>query len=88
MTVFGAYLSEIYGIDNEKIKYRVEMRKNGEQFKKVYEGKDLKYRFTNLDMNKKYELKICSIYNDYIGPWSNILNTKQKFMIMIFITIL
>ena len=65
-------------IDNEKIKYRVEMRKDGEQFKKVYEGKDLKCSITNLDMNTKYELRICSIYKDYIGPWSNILNVKTK----------
>ena len=65
-------------IDKDQIKFKVEMRKDDEQFKKVYEGKDLKCNINNLDMNTKYEFRICSICNDIIGPWSNIHNVKTK----------
>ena len=46
------------------------MRKENEIFKKVYEGNNTNYNINNLEKNTNYEIRICSIYNDLIGEWS------------------
>ena len=56
-------------INEEKLNYIVEMRKNNEPFIKVYEGQNLNCDINNLDFNTYYEFKVCSIYNDIIGDW-------------------
>ena len=68
----------IINIDNNEIKFRVEIRKkdSNEKFTKVYEGKNTNYLISNLDMNTNYEIRICSIYNNLIGSWSEIKNVK------------
>jgi len=65
-------------INKDKIKYKVEMRKNNEPFIKVYEGQNLYCNIDNLDFNTNYEFKVCSIYNDIIGEWSEIKKIKTK----------
>ena len=68
----------IINIDNNEIKFRVEIRKkdSNEKFTKVYEGKNTNYLISNLDMNTNYEIRICSIYNDLVGSWSEIKNVN------------
>ena len=63
-------------IDNNKIKYRVEKRKEKEEFIKVYEGNNQYCSINNLEFNTNYEFRICSIYNDIIGSWSEIYKIK------------
>ena len=46
------------------------MRKKNKKFNKIYEGKENNYKIDNLKFNTKYEFKICSIYNDLIGDWT------------------
>ncbi len=65
-------------IDNNKIKYKIEMRKENEQFKEIYEGNKTNYSINNLTQNTNYEFRICSLYNDSIGPWTEIQKIKTK----------
>ena len=72
----------IENIDNNKIKYRVEIRKENsyEAFNKVYEGFNSNCFIENLYRNTNYEIRICSIYNDIIGEWSKIEKVKTDFI--------
>ena len=66
-------------IDNNKIKYKVEMKKVKEEvFNKVYEGSDLNCKINNLEAGFEYEFRFCSFYNDIMGPWSEIKKIKTK----------
>ena len=66
----------IININNNNIKYKVEMRKENEIFQEIYEGSDTKCFVDNLINNTNYEFRICSIYNDLIGEWSEIKKIK------------
>ena len=66
----------IINIDKNKIKYRVEMRKENEKFKSIYEGNNTNYLVNNLIKNTNYEFRICSIYNDLNGEWTEIQKIK------------
>ena len=68
----------LINIKEKDIKYRVELRKesNKEKFTIAYEGKDLECLINNLEENTNYEIRICSIYNDLIGQWSEIKKVK------------
>jgi len=70
----------ILNIDKNQIKYRVEMRKENENeaFIKVYEGNDKNCFVENLSENTNYEIRICSIYNDRVGNWTEIQKVKTK----------
>ena len=63
----------IININNDELKFRVELRKENkkERFKSVYEGKELECLIDNLEEKTNYEIKICTIYNDLIGQWSD-----------------
>jgi len=63
-------------IDKNKIKYKVEMRKENENFIKIYEDNNNNCYINNLEMNTNYEFRICLIYNDIIGEWSQIHKIK------------
>ena len=56
------------------------MRKENseENFTKIYEGNKLKYFIKNLDSNTYYEFRICSVYNDIEGIWSEIKKVKSN----------
>ena len=58
--------------NNNNIKYQVEIRKENEIFKKAYEGNNKYCLIGNLNQNTDYEIRICSIYNDLIGEWTEI----------------
>ena len=73
---------KIENVDNDKIKFRVEIKKenSNESFKKVYEDKDSNCSIENLYRNTYYEIRICSIYNDIIGEWNKIEKVKTDFI--------
>ena len=68
-------------IDKNKIKYKVEIRKENsdEKFIQKYEGNENNCLVDNLNVNTKYEIRICCLYNNLIGPWTEInkINTKN-----------
>ena len=66
----------ILNVDNKKIKYKIEIRKEKDKFLKVYEGNETNYQIENLIKNTEYEFRICSIYGDIIGTWTK--NIKFK----------
>ena len=69
----------IINIDNKQIKYVIEMRKENENFKKIYEGNDNNYFVDNLEINTEYEFRIKSVYNNELQSyWSNILKIKTE----------
>ena len=68
----------IFNIDNEEIKYKVEIRKENEQFKLSYEGNNKNCVINNLDSNTYYEIRICSFYKNIISNWSQIYKIKTK----------
>ena len=65
-----------------KIKYKVEMRKENDNFIKVYEDNNNNCSIDNLEMNTNYEFRICVIYNDIIGEWSQIYKVKTPNLIV------
>ena len=70
----------ILNINNNQIKYKVEIRKenNNEKFEKIYEGNNNNYLVENLNKNTNYEIRICSFYNDIISNWTEIQKVKTK----------
>jgi hypothetical protein len=71
----------IKDIDNNKIKYKVEIRKENsdEKFIQKYEGSENNCLVDNLNANTNYEIRICCFYNNIIGPWSEIHKIKTMF---------
>ena len=63
-------------IDKNNIKFKDEMRKENEKFEKVYENNDNNCTIGNLSSNTNYEIRICSIYNNVNGEWSEIKKVK------------
>ena len=68
-------IDNINNIENNKIKYRIEMRKENEIFNIIYEEYNNNYSLNNLKINTNYELRICCLYNNIMGEWTQI----QKF---------
>ena len=66
-------------IDNNKIKYIIEIKKENEKFNKIYEGNNKNCLLNNLSINTNYEFRICSFYNNSYGNWSEIQKVKTKF---------
>ena len=68
----------IVNIDKNKIKFKVEMKEkdNKEKFIQIYEGNNTNFNVQNLNRKTKYEFRICSIYNDLIGSWSEIIQIE------------
>ena len=65
--------------DKNKIKYQVEMRKKNENnFKEIYQGKDTNFFTKDLSFKTIYEFRICSIYNDSKGEYSQIKEVETK----------
>ncbi len=66
----------INNIDKNKIKFKVEMRKNKEKFNQVYEGNNLNCIIKELEEDTEYEFRICSFYDNKTGLWSDIQKVK------------
>ncbi len=62
----------ILNLDKNKLKYIVEMKKENEQFSKIYEGNSNNYLAQNLISSTEYNIRIASMYNIVIGEWSQI----------------
>ena len=62
--------------DKDKIKYRIEMKKENEEFEKIYEGNNNNYSINNLSNNTNYEFRICSLLDNTMGEWSEIKKFK------------
>ena len=45
----------------------------------VYEGNQNNCLIDNLNSNTNYEIRICSINNDLISPWTQIYKVKTLF---------
>ena len=58
-------------IDKEKIKYKVEIKKENEKFVQKYEGNNNNCLIENLSQNTEYEIRIGSFYNE-IEAWSEV----------------
>jgi len=68
----------ILNIDENKIKFKIEIRKENSDDIKIYEGNEMNYLINNLDNNTNYEIRICSVYNDINSIWSEIKKVKTN----------
>ena len=68
----------IFNIDNNEIKFKIEIKKENEQFKVIYEGNDMNYLIDELNSDTNYEIRICMIYNDINSKWSEIKKVKTN----------
>ena len=57
-------IDNIEYMDNNKIKYKVEIRKENDKFKSVYVGKKLNCTIERLNSDTNYEIKIYTLYNN------------------------
>ena len=67
---------KVDNIDKNKIKYKVEMRKNKEKFNQVYEGNNSYCVIKELEEDTEYEFRICSFYDNITGLWSDIQKVR------------
>ena len=70
-------------IDKNKIKFIIEMRKNKEQFVKIYEGNNTNYSVNNLNHKTIYEFRICSYYDDNINLGVKFIKLKLLILFVI-----
>ena len=68
----------ILNIDKNKIKYKIEIRKENEQFKSIYEDNNMNYNINKLESNTNYEIRICTIYNNIHSNYSDIIKFKTN----------
>ena len=59
-------------IDKKQIKFRVEIKKENEQFISVYEGSDNNFNVNNIVFDLKYEIRLCSVYKNLESSYSPI----------------
>ena len=71
-------IENIKNIDKNAMKFKIELKKENEEFEKVYEGEKDNYIINNLKNNTNYEIRICSIYNNVNGLWSEIKKIKTN----------
>ena len=78
-------LDNLDKFDKNKIKYKVELRELNEnineKFNQVYFDSNTNCLITNLKSDTKYEIKICCVYNNIEGEWSEIQNIKTDIYI-------
>jgi len=69
-------IDNINNNNNEKIKYRIEMTKENEEFKEIYKENNNNYIINNLIKDTNYEFIICSFYNNLFESKSEIYKIK------------
>ena len=70
--------TNILNIDKNKMKFKVEIRKENEEFKNIYEGNNMNCYIDKLNSDTNYEIRICSIYNNINSYWSEIKKIKTS----------
>ena len=62
----------------DELNYKIGIRKDNtnDNFTEIYVKKNLNFLINNLKENTNYELRICSIYNDIVGNWSESFKIK------------
>ena len=65
-------------MDKNKIKFKIDIRKENEQFESIYENNNMNYNINNLEPNANYEIRLCTIYNNYHSEFSNIIKFKSS----------
>ena len=68
----------ILNIDKNKIKYKIEIRKENEQFNSIYENNNMNYNINKLESNTNYEIRLCTIYNNINSNYSDIIKFKTN----------
>ena len=63
-------------LEKNKTKYRIEIRKENEQFKSIYEDSNMNYIINNLDSNTNYEIRLCISYNNINSNYTDIIKIK------------
>ena len=64
--------------DYDKLKYKIEIKKENGNFESIYEDNKKNYTINNLTPDTNYEIRICSLYNDISGAWTEIQKIKTK----------
>ena len=67
----------LVNIDKNKLKYKVEIRKENEKFTNIYEGNNKNCIINKLHLNTNYEIRICSMHNNIFSAWSEIKKIKK-----------
>ena len=65
-------------VDSNKIKYVIEMKKENENYQKIYEGNKNQYLINNLTKDTNYDIRICLSFDNTLGEWSPIQKMKPK----------
>ena len=68
----------IINIDNNKIYFKVEIKKDNGKFTQIYEGNNCKYKVEKLKCDTNYEFRICSFYEKMSSSWSEIRKIKTN----------
>lgn len=66
----------IKDFDPNDIKYNLQIKTGNENFKTIYTGKKKYCTIINLIENTNYEIRVCLLYHDTLGIWSEIQNVK------------
>ena len=74
---------KILNVEKAQIKFRLEIRKENENFIPIYEGKNNYYTVKNLDYDSNYEVRICSIYNNIKTNYTPIYKVKTDVLSLI-----
>ena len=76
-------IDKIDNIINNKIIYKVEIKKENEKFEKVYEGINNSCSINNLIKNTNYEIRICSLYNNLFkeSPIQKLKTLESKILL-------
>ena len=69
---------ELNDFGSNNFKYILEIKRENENFKKIYEGNEKQYLVYNLLSNSEYEIRICTVYNNVYGEWSLTKKIKVK----------
>ena len=69
---------KILDIDKSKIRYKIEIRRENEQYQSIYEDKNMNFNITKLESNTNYEIRICTVYNNTISNYSDIIKFKTN----------
>ena len=68
----------ILNVDKNKIKFKIEIRKENENFKSIYEDSNMNYNINKLEQNTNYEIRICTVYINNISIYSDIIKFKTN----------